>query len=149
MKKVALVLSVFAILVISYYRYTYFINLNFAGEPIFIKVRQAAGLMDVTVTPGSDANVRSILVYWLLFLLGNAWFSIAMFRDRSKAYFVIGLYLAISGISVIFFALNWLFGSLAFLSTMASMLKNLVLSPVFTAGCYLVLKYKDNIIKAT
>jgi len=140
-KKVTVILSVLAILVLSYYRYTYFINPNFSGEQVLIKIRQAAGLQDA-VAPGGDANVRSILVFWGLFLLGNAWFSIALFRDKAKVWFVIGLYLAISGISAAFFAGNWLFGPSAFLSSMASMLKNLVLSPVFTAGCYIVLKYK-------
>jgi len=146
-KKFAVVLSVLAILVLSYYRYTYFINPNLDGEPVLIKIRHAAGLQDA-VAPGGDANVRSILVYWGLFLLGNAWFSMAMFRDKAKVYFVIGLYLAISGASAAFFAGNWLIGPSAFLSTTASMLKNLVLSPVFSAGCYIVLKYKDNILKS-
>lgn len=146
MKKVTVILSVLAILVLSYYRYTYFINPNFSDEPFLIKIRQAAGLQDM-VAPGGDANVRSILVFWVLFLLGNAWFSMALFRDRAKVIFVIGLYLAISGVSAAFFAGNWLFGPAAFLSSMASMLKNLVLSPVFIAGCYIVLKYRPSIQK--
>jgi hypothetical protein len=143
-KKVAIVLSVLAILVLSYYRYTYFINPNFSGEPVLIKIRQTAGLQDM-VAPGGDANVRSILVFWVLFLLGNAWFSMALFRDKAKVIFVIGLYLVISGVSAVFFAGNWLFGPSAFLSMTASMLKNLALSPVFTAGYYIVLKYRPTI----
>jgi hypothetical protein len=145
-KKVAVILPVLAILVLSYYRFTYFINPNFSGEPFLIKIRQAAGLQDI-VSPGGDANVRSIMVFWVLFLLGNAWFSVVLFRSKVKVWFVIGLYLVTSGVSAAFFAGNWFFGHSAFLSTMASMLKNLVLSPVFTAGCYIVLKYRPTIQK--
>ncbi|MDZ7607766.1 MAG: hypothetical protein U5K79_19760 [Cyclobacteriaceae bacterium] len=141
MKRIAVILPVFVILVLSYYRYTYFIFPNFSGEQVFIKIRQAAGLGDA-VAPGGDANVRSILVYWALFLLGNTWFSMAVFRTRPRLIFVVGLYFVISGFSAVFFAVNALLVQSAFLVTMASMLKNLVLSPVFTAGCYIVLRYR-------
>lgn len=138
MKKYTFVLPLIFILGLAYWRYTYILNPNFSGEPLLIKIRSLSAL-DVTVN--SVINIKSIIVYWALFFLGNIALFLTLSSSHEKAKTIGFLFLLISFASILFFALDafWLKSPSIF--NLASILKNFLLSPMFTAIAYIMIEY--------
>lgn len=138
MKKHLFLFPLVFIVILAYCRYTYMLNPNFSGEDMLVKIAQD----DPLVNQGahSPINIKSIIVYWVLFFLSNAAFFLSIF-PKGKVKLLLVLYLLISALSMFFFAMNaFLIKSPAFFM-MASSLKNFLLTPVFTASGYLLIRY--------
>ena len=138
MKKYSFVLPLIFILGLAYWRYTYILNPNFSGEELLIEIR---GFPASEITANSIINIKSIIIYWALFFLGNVGLFLMLSRDLEKAKTIGFLFLLVSFVSILFFALDafWL-KSPSFFS-LASILKNFLLSPMFTAIAYIMIEY--------
>ena len=138
MKKYTFVLPLIFILGLAYWRYTYILNPNFSGEQFLIEIK---GIPASEITANSIINIKSIIIYWGLFFLGNIALFLTLSRDHEKAKTIGFLYLLISFVSILFFALDafWLKSSSFF--SLASILKNFLLSPMFTAIAYIMIEY--------
>ena len=138
MKKYTFVLPLIFILGLAYWRYTYILNPNFSGEQFLIEIKDSPAS---EITANSIINIKSIIIYWALFFLGNIALFLTLSKDLDKAKTIGFLYLLISFVSILFFALDafWL-KSPSFFS-LASILKNFLLSPMFTAIAYIMIEY--------
>ncbi|MCK5700990.1 MAG: hypothetical protein KAI29_07555, partial [Cyclobacteriaceae bacterium] len=134
MKKYTFVLPLIFILGLAYWRFTYILNLNFSGEQFLIEIK---GSPASEITANSIINIKSIIIYWALFFLGNIALFLMLSKELEKTKTIGFLYLLISFVSILFFALDafWL-KSPSFFS-LASILKNFLLSPMFTAIAYI------------
>lgn len=140
-KKYISVFPLIFILGIAYWRYTYILNPNFSGEDFLVEIKPFQEDINSEILPDSLINIKSILIYWVLFLFGNLVFFRTLFNsfDKLKA---IGLfYLLISFVSAVFFGLDIFWFKSQTFSSMGSILKNYLLSPMFTAIAYIVIKY--------
>ena len=138
MKKYTFVLPLIFILGLAYWRYTYILNPNFSGEQFLIEIKDSPAS---EITANSIINIKSIIIYWALFFLGNIALFLTLSKDLDKAKTIGFLYLLISFVSILFFALDafWLKSSSFF--SLASILKNFLLSPMFTAIAYIMIEY--------
>ncbi|MCK5468356.1 MAG: hypothetical protein KAI99_07605 [Cyclobacteriaceae bacterium] len=142
MKKYTFVLPLIFILGLAYWRYTYIINPNFVGEPLLIKIRSLNHYDPAPIiTANSIINIKSIIIYWLLFFLGNVALFLTLFSSFEKVKTIGFFYLLLSFFSAVFFALDafWLKSLISF--NLASILKNFLLSPLFTAIAYIMIEY--------
>lgn len=137
MKKYRFFLPLAFILLLSYWRHTYFLNINFNGDPLFIPVLSGA---DYGVTPTSLISIKSIITYWLLFLGGNMLFFSWSFSQK-KMTIIAFFYFLITLASITFFAIDRFVFSDQVLYTAGSSIKNSLLSPIFTGTMYLMLKF--------
>jgi len=118
-------------------RYTYLINPNASGQDIFIEIDGQGSLLQQQ----SSLNIISIIVFWTLFFLGNIALFLTLFSSITKVKTIVFLYLLLSVISAGLFALDhWVFNS-PFLFSLGGILKNFLLSPMFTAMGYIVIEY--------
>lgn len=140
-KKYGSVLPLIFILGLAYMRYTYILNPNFSGEDFLIEIMPFQEDINSGILPDSLGNIKSILIYWALFLIGNLVFFRILFNSIEKVKAIGLFYLLISFASGVFFAMDifW-FKSQSFYS-LGSILKNYLLSPIFTAIVYIVIKY--------
>ncbi|MCG8308692.1 MAG: hypothetical protein MI975_14965 [Cytophagales bacterium] len=136
MKKYSFALPLLFILGLAYWRYTYILNPNFSGEPFLFEIRKFGN----TFPPHSAINIKSIIIYWILFFLGNIGLFVTLFASFEKVKATGFFYLLLSAGSVLFFGLDHLFTSASFFG-LASILKNFLLSPMFTAIAYIVIEY--------
>ena len=138
MKKYTFVLPLIFILGLAYWRFTYILNPNFSGEQFLIEIK---GSPASEITANSIINIKSIIIYWALFFLGNIALFLMLSKELEKTKTIGFLYLLISFVSILFFALDafWL-KSPSFFS-LASILKNFLLSPMFTAIAYIMIEY--------
>ncbi|MCK5104369.1 MAG: hypothetical protein KAR17_16205 [Cyclobacteriaceae bacterium] len=138
MKKYSFVLPLIFILGLAYWRYTYILNPNLSGEELLIEIR---GSPASEITANSIINIKSIIIYWALFFLGNIALFLMLSKGLEKAKTIGFLFLLVSFVSILFFALDafWL-KSPSFFS-LASILKNFLLSPLFTAIAYIMIEY--------
>ncbi|MCK5700909.1 MAG: hypothetical protein KAI29_07145 [Cyclobacteriaceae bacterium] len=142
MKKYTFVLPLIFILGLAYWRYTYIINPNFVGEPLLIKIGSLDNYNPAPViTANSIINIKSIIIYWVLFFLGNVALFLTLFSSFEKVKTIGFFYLLLSFFSAVFFALDafWLKSLISF--NLASILKNFLLSPLFTAIAYIMIEY--------
>ena len=137
MKKFIFIFPLLFILGLSYLRYTYVINPNLHGDPILISI----GQMGWSIKATSLTNIKSILIFWALFLLGNAAFFTTIFKSKKYVKAIVIFYLLISFFSGLFFGLDYLGLRSITLFNLASILKNFLLSPIFTGIVYIVFKY--------
>jgi hypothetical protein len=128
------------ILWLSYWRYTYILNPNTIGEPFFLDYRLYVNRLGAN----SLINVRSIILYWILFLIGNTTFFFILEGSLKTARNISLIFLIISSISGMFFIIHGLWLHSAFIYSLGATIKNFVLSPVFTAVAYVMLKYFQN-----
>jgi len=136
-KRYTFVLPLIFIIGLAYWRYTYILNPNFSGQQFLIEISGSAK----SIEPNSLTNIRSIIIYWTLFFLGNVALFLTLFSSFEKVKTVGFLYLLLSAFSVIFFAFDlWVLKSPFFFS-LAAILKNFLLSPMFTAMGYIVVEY--------
>lgn len=135
MKKYTFVFPLIFILVLAYWRYTYIINLNIEGEQILINIRN---LRFNQISLNTDITIFSIIIYWMLFLLGNMVLFLTLFGWAEKVKIVTALYLLISFVSALFFVLDTFLLASPFFFNLAATLKNFLLSPMFTAIAYLM-----------
>lgn len=137
LKKYAFALPLLFILALAYWRYTYILNLNFSGEPFLIDIRKFGG----TIPANSPVNIKSIIIYWTLFFLGNAALFATLFSSLEKAKTIVFFYLLLTSVSVLFFGIDaiWIKSEAVF--NLASILKNFLLSPMFTAIGYIMVEY--------
>jgi hypothetical protein len=98
-KRYLFVLPLLFILALSYWRYTYILNPNYHGEPVLVNYR----FYIASLGANSMVNIRSIIIYWVLFLLGNMLFFRVLFSSKEKVMAIIFFYLIISFASAIFF----------------------------------------------
>ena len=141
MKKYTFVLPLIFILGLAYLRYTYLLNSNFVGDPLLIKIKLFNANNDQIILTNSAINIKSIITYWVLFFLGNIVLFLVLFSSFEKAKTIGFFYLLISFFSAVFFALDafWFKSLISF--NLASILKNFLLSPMFTAIAYIFLAY--------
>ncbi|MCK5104501.1 MAG: hypothetical protein KAR17_16870, partial [Cyclobacteriaceae bacterium] len=111
MKKYTFVLPLIFILGLAYWRYTYILNPNFVGEPLLIKIRSLNHYDPAPIiTANSIINIKSIIIYWVLFFLGNVALFLTLFSSFEKVKTIGFFYLLLSFFSAVFFALDafWL-----------------------------------------
>ena len=137
LKKYRFFLPLIFILLLSYWRYTYILNINFQGDPFFIPIRSN---YNHVITPDSITNIKSIITYWLLFFIGNLMFFSWKF-SRKTAQGLAVFYLFFTFASVFFFAFHRFVVSEPVFYTGGSNIKNFLLSPIFTGVAYLLWKY--------
>lgn len=137
LKKYAFALPLLFILGLAYWRYTYILNPNFSGEPFVIDIRKFGH----AITANSPANIKSIIIYWTLFFLGNATLFLTLFSSLQKVKTIVFFYLLLTSISVLSFGIDaiWIKSEAVF--NLASILKNFLLSPMFTAIGYIMVEY--------
>ncbi len=138
MKKYTFVVPLIFILVIAYWRYTYIINPNFQGEQMIVNIRY---LKFSQISLSSFITIRSIVIYWILFFIGNIALYFTIFGWSEKVKSIIGLYLLISFVSALFFTFDIFWFRSSFFFSLAAILKNFILSPLFTAVTYLMVSY--------
>jgi hypothetical protein len=136
-KKYVRIFPLIFILGLAYLRYTYIINPNFSGESFFIEINS----LQNGILSDSAVNIKSILIYWVLFFLSNIALFSTLIHSHGKVKAVGFLYLLISFASVLLFALDIFWFDSPSLSSMGSILKNFLLSPIFTAIIYILIKY--------
>jgi len=137
LRKYIFTLPLLFILGLSYWRYTYILNPNFAGEPVLISIK----LFGKAIAANSHANIKSIIIYWLLFFLGNIGLFLTLFKSFEKVKTIGFFYLLLTIISVTCFGLDALWLKSAAIFSLASILKNFLLSPMFTAIGYIMIEY--------
>jgi hypothetical protein len=79
-KRYLFVLPLLFILALSYWRYTYIINPNFQGDPVLLNYRAYIA----TLGANSLINIRSIMLYWTMFFLGNLAFFLFCFLPKKR-----------------------------------------------------------------
>lgn len=141
MKKYSFVLPLIFILGLAYWRYTYILVPNFDGDPFLIRIKLFNNNGDQIIHPNSSVHIISIISYWALFFLGNIALFLALFNSFEKVKIIVFFYLLLSFFSAVFFALDafWLKSLISF--NLASILKNFLLSPLFSAIAYIMIKY--------
>jgi hypothetical protein len=137
LKKYTFVLPLIFILGLAYSRYTYILNPNFSGDPFLIEIKATGA----SIAPNSAVNIRSIIIYWTLFFLGNIAFFLSLFTAFEKVKTVGFLFLLLSFISLVFFGIDAFISKADFVFNLAAILKNFLLSPMFTAVGYLIVEY--------
>jgi hypothetical protein len=140
-KKYVRIFPLIFILGLAYLRYTYIINPNFSGESFFIEINSLQNGIHSDILSDSAVSIKSILIYWVLFFLGNIALFSTLIHSLGKVKAVGFLYLLISFASVLLFALDIFWFDSPSLSSMGSILKNFLLSPIFTAIIYILIKY--------
>lgn len=135
------VLPLVCILVLSYCRHTYLLNPNLMGDPFLLDYR----LMVSRLGAASLVNIRSILLYWVLFFTGHVIFFLSISFTRKKIALIAILFLIISAMSGIVMALDIFLFPSKVLYNFAASVKNFLLSPVFTAAMFVVLYYFQRI----
>jgi len=136
-KRYSWIFPLLFILVLSYWRYTYILNPNLEGESIFLEYRIYAQKLGVN----SLVNFRSIIIYWILFLIGNITFFQLLFSNKEKLRTIIIFFLIISIGSAGFILADKFLVSSEALFSMGAMMKNFILSPMFTAMVYIIIEY--------
>ncbi len=137
LKKYLPFLPVLFILILAYCRYTYFLNPNLSGEPFIIPIQSD---FNHEIAPDSIMNIKSIVTYWLLFLMGNMlFFSWTFSRDAAQG--IAFFYILISLFSMTFFAIDRFIFQTPVFYTSGSNIKNFLLSPLFTGVMFVILKY--------
>ncbi len=136
-KRYLFIFPLLFILALSYWRYTYILNPNFHGEPVLLDYRLYIG----SVGTSSLVNIRSIIIYWVLFFLGNAAFFLQLFSSRDKLKAIIFFFLIVSSFGIGFLIIDKFLLPSKMLFSMGAMMKNFVLSPVFTAMAYIIVEY--------
>lgn len=139
--KYIFLLPLLFIIVTAYWRYTYMLNPNFSGEPFLIKIIKGNSLANQRYDANSLTNIKSIILYWLLFFAANTVFFRTAFHSRKKANSIIALFLLISFVSALFFAVHAFWFKSVALFNLASILKNFILTPMFTAIAYIMIAY--------
>lgn len=137
MKKYAFTLPLLFILCLAYWRYTYILNPNFAGEPFLLDIRRFGNGISAT----HPANIKSIIVFWTLFFLGNIALFAMLFSSFDKVKAIVFFYLLLTFVSVVFFAVDALWIKSTAVFSLASIIKNFLLSPMFTAIGYIMVEY--------
>jgi hypothetical protein len=136
-KRYLFVLPLLFILALSYWRYTYILNPNYHGEPVLLNYR----FYIASLGANSMVNIRSIIIYWVLFLLGNMLFFRVLFSSKEKVMAIIFFYLIISFASAIFFTADRFLLPSESLFSLGAIMKNFILSPIFTAMAYIIVEY--------
>jgi hypothetical protein len=93
-------------------------------------------------------NIRSIVLYWISFFIGNTVFFFTLESSLKTAKNIGFVFLIISMVSGMFFIIHGLWLQSPFIYSLGATIKNFVLSPVFTAVAYIMLKYFQNTPKA-
>ncbi|GEM_PF-2501765 len=124
-------ISVIFLFVISYLRHTYHIYPNFVGDPLFIKIRGGSDTLGSTALP-------SLITFVILFALAN--FLIAQSFNRDKRSFWLMSYAGLMFISAILYVV-FKMTEVDMIFRLGSILKNFLLSPVFTFFAYLMFKF--------
>jgi len=125
------------ILALSYWRYTYIINPNFEGTPVLLNYRYYIDSLGAS----SLVNIRSIVIYWILFLFGNVTFFYFLFKSRQKVQAILMFFLTISVCSGGLLLLDRLLLPSKALFNMGALMKNFLLGPLFTAMSYIIIEY--------
>ena len=137
LKKYSFVLPLLYILGLAYCRYTYILNPNWSGKPLFLEIQT----IGKNIGPDSITNMMSILIYWMLFFLGNIGLFALLFSSFEKVKAAGFFYLLLSGGSILFFALDAFIIESKAITGLATTLKNFTLSPLFTGFAYIVIEY--------
>jgi hypothetical protein len=137
LKRYAFVLPLLFILGLAYWRYTFILNPNFSGAPFLIEIK-ADG---ITIAPNSAINIKSIIIYWSLFFIGNIALFVSLFSVFEKVKTIGFLFLLLSFFSLLFFGVDAFLIKAQFLFNLAAILKNFLLSPMFTAVGYIIVEY--------
>ena len=145
LKKYLFIPPLIFLLGLAYMRYTYILNPNFDGDPMLLEINKFGH----SISANSLVNIKSLIIYWTLFFLGNTGFFSLLFTNFDKVKTVGFYFLLLTGISVVFLALDafWLHSPTIF--SLASILKNFLLSPMFTAIAYIMVEYLHWFIKPT
>jgi hypothetical protein len=141
LKKYLFVFPLVCIVILAYWRYTYMLNPNLSGDPFLIKIMKGNGLANQSYDANSLTNIKSIILCWLLFFTANTIFFRTAFHSRKKANSIIALFLLISFVSALFFAADAFWFKSVALFNLASILKNFILTPMFTAIAYIMIAY--------
>jgi len=136
-KRYLFVLPLLFILALSYWRYTFIIYPNFSGEPILLDY----SLYIDSVGTNSLINIRSIIIYWVLFFMGNVAFFLLLFSSGEKIKAIIFFYLIITALSFGFLMIDKFLIPSKALFNMGAVMKNFILSPLFTAMAYIIVEY--------
>lgn len=136
-KRYLFVLPLLFILALSYWRYTYILNPNYHGEPVLLDYRVYISSLGAN----SMVNIRSIVIYWVLFFLGNMLFFRVLFSSKEKVLAIIFFYLIISFASGVFFIADRFLLPSEALFSLGAIMKNFVLSPIFTGMSYIIIEY--------
>jgi len=137
LKKFAFVLPLLFILGLSYWRYTYILNPNLDGDPFMIEISK----LGWTISSNSYVNIKSILIYWLFFFLGNVALFLTLYKTLENAKIIGFFYLLLSIISALFFTVEMFWFKSSSIFNLAAILKNFLLSPMFTTIAYIVIEY--------
>ncbi len=142
LKKYNFILPLIFIFGISYLRYTYILHPNFNGEAFLIKIKLVEALDNQEATGlNTMVSIKSIIIFWVLFFLGNVALFFSLFSSIDKVKTIGFFYLLISFFSVVFLALYFFWFKSPSLFSLGSILKNFLLSPLFTAIAYIMTKY--------
>jgi len=141
--------------IVSYLRYTYYINPNFSGEPVWIKIaeakQQSKGILDFNtiIYPVIDNIImgKSIIVFWILFGIIN----VSLFKSwRNKKEDVMLFLLTYGGLSMIivfFMGLHFVFRPEMVFFGLFTKIKNFLLSPLYTGVIFIFAKFFNRIVQ--
>ena len=130
-KLLARVAAVFLLIAISYLRHTYYLNPNFRGGAFFVPIRGEA-------TDSGEFAFVSMIVFFVLYGAVN-WLFGQVFFDKIRRRLMLYVFAGILILSALFFGFYKLSGFMWLFHT-GSILKNFILSPVYTLMAFFVLK---------
>ena len=141
--------------IISYLRFSYYINPNFSGEPVWIKIAGARmdnlGLLDFNENNTLDINnmvkAKSIIVFWFLFGILN----FTIFKSwRNQQQDTLLFFLTWGGLTLLiifFMGLHFLFRPEQVFFGLFTKIKNFLLSPLYTGVIFIFAKFFNRLVQ--
>ena len=149
-----LAISLIFLFIISYLRFTWYINPNFSGDPLLIKIQGAgvnSGLLgvdeDINIDIHTRIRVRSILVFWILFGLVNILFCFQWKNFKQKIRGIILTYGGLTLILVFLLGFHMILRPEEVFYKMFSIIKNFLLSPLYTGVIFIFVRFFNRIVQ--
>ena len=146
---VLLSVLVLLLLFLAYLRNSYYLHLNFSGEPMLDRMTKSGAMIlgNENIVPATrSVKFWSVVQYWVFFLVVHTAVLWAAFNNSKVLRIHWLTYFALSAVSVFIFVLYQQFHALSGLYIYASFIKNFLLSPLYTAVAYIFVKYFAKIV---
>jgi hypothetical protein len=147
--------SIILLFAISYLRFTYYINPNFSGEPIWIKIAGIelyySDLVEYDHINRLDARlsvkIKSIIVFWILFAFNNLLLFKFWRSNKNDLIFMLLTWGGLSLIIIIFMGIHFVLKPEQVFFGLFTKIKNFQLSPLYTGVIFIFAKYFNRIVE--
>ena len=152
--KIIFILSILILFIISYLRFTYYINPNLSDEPWQIKMKNGVhgseNLWDLNEESSPEIRIgiksRSIIVFWIFFGLTN-YFLIRFWGDSEfDRIFYLITWFGLTFIILIFMGFHVILKPEQIFYGLFTKTKNFLLSPLYTGVVFIFVKFFNRIV---